>query len=53
MSGDQQGSYGKTPTALGRCSCTHLEQLHAIAASGTRTGCSASSCPCPRYKEEP
>jgi hypothetical protein len=49
MSSDQGAARQQVWRLPGRCGCTHLESLHAIGASGARTGCSASSCPCRRY----
>jgi hypothetical protein len=52
MSRDQGAARGQVPYLPGRCGCGHLETLHAIAVSGSRSGCSASTCSCRRYTSE-
>lgn len=55
MSRDQGAARSEPYTELARCAdaeCGHLSSWHAIAESGARSGCSASTCRCRRFVAE-
>jgi len=46
---DPSAATGQRPYEPGRCTCTHLDVLHAFNTKGQRAACSTSTCDCRRF----